>query len=77
MFDAACRGMDAETFFPSADGDPAAAKEVCATCPVAAACLAFALEHGERFGVWGGLDEKERNRLSAEERERALRAAAA
>lgn len=77
MFDAACRGMDAETFFPASDGDDSLAKEICASCPVRSACLGFAIEHGERFGIWGGLGEKERARLSAEEREAALREAAA
>lgn len=36
------------------------ARAVCAGCPVTAACLTFALEHGERAGVWGGLNEEER-----------------
>jgi WhiB family transcriptional regulator, redox-sensing transcriptional regulator len=77
MFDAACRGMDADVFFPTADADPQPGKGVCASCPVRVACLAFALEHGERFGIWGGLDEKERARLTIEERETVLRTAAA
>jgi WhiB family transcriptional regulator, redox-sensing transcriptional regulator len=77
MFDAACRGMDAEVFFPPADGDDGMAKEICAACPVRAACLAFAIDHAERFGVWGGLNEKERARLTAEQREAARRGAAA
>jgi WhiB family transcriptional regulator, redox-sensing transcriptional regulator len=77
MFDAACRGMDAEVFFPPSDGDDAIAKDVCAACPVRTACLAFAIDHGERFGVWGGLGEKERARLTDEQREAVRRAAAA
>jgi WhiB family transcriptional regulator, redox-sensing transcriptional regulator len=77
MFEASCRGMDADLFFPPSDGDDSLAKEICAACPVRAACLGFALENHERFGVWGGLGEKERARLSAEEREAALREATA
>lgn len=36
------------------------AKAVCAGCPARVACLKFALEHGERAGIWGGLNEEER-----------------
>jgi hypothetical protein len=32
-------------------------------CPVQTECLAYALEHGERFGVWGGLSERARRKL--------------
>jgi WhiB family redox-sensing transcriptional regulator len=35
-------------------------------CPVRAECLAYALEHDERFGIWGGLSERERRRLKRE-----------
>jgi WhiB family redox-sensing transcriptional regulator len=77
MFDSACRGMDADVFFPPSDGDDSVAKSVCEACPVRAACLAFAIDRGERFGVWGGLNEKERARLTDEQREAARRAATA
>ncbi len=39
------------------------AKEICATCPVTAACLSFADEAGIDEGVWGGLTEDERKGL--------------
>lgn len=45
----------------------AAAKAVCATCPVRHPCLQYALNNGERFGIWGGLDEEERATLLAGE----------
>jgi WhiB family redox-sensing transcriptional regulator len=32
-------------------------------------CLEYALRHGEKFGIWGGLSERERPRVR---RERAL-----
>jgi WhiB family redox-sensing transcriptional regulator len=63
--EAACRGMDADIFHP-ARGDwsaLAAAKHVCAACPVRAECLAYALEHSTLGGVWGGLSGKERRTL--------------
>jgi len=75
--DASCRGVDAELFFPMTDEEAEASKSICETCPVRLACLAFALERNERFGVWGGLTEKERARLSPAARENILRHAAA
>ena len=39
------------------------AKRICTTCEVRAECLEYALEHDERFGIWGGLSERERRRL--------------
>lgn len=40
-----------------------AAKAVCATCPVAAACLDYALDTGQEAGVWGAKTEDERRQL--------------
>lgn len=69
---AACRGMDTESFFnpDRIRGDSkrrreAAAKAVCAGCPVIDACLDWALTVGEPHGVWGGLTPEERNRTRA------------
>ena len=67
---AACRGMNVELFFnpdflrgrPKRDHE-AAAKAVCATCPVIAQCLERALKVGEPDGVWGGLTARERDAL--------------
>jgi WhiB family transcriptional regulator, redox-sensing transcriptional regulator len=75
--EASCRGVDAELFFPPTDEEAGAAKSICETCPVRLACLAFALERNERFGVWGGMTEKERARLSPDARESIRRQAAA
>lgn len=75
QFDAACRGTNADLFFPSTDDDDGPAKAICGGCPVRVVCLSFAIQRGERYGIWGGLDEKERSRLTAEERERVLAAA--
>ncbi|MFC4122028.1 WhiB family transcriptional regulator [Nonomuraea zeae] len=63
--DGLCAQTDPEAFFPEKGGSAAAAKQVCRGCDVRAACLAYALEHNERFGVWGGLSGRERNRLVA------------
>jgi len=58
-----CAQTDPELFFPEKGGSVREAKAVCAGCPVRAQCLAHALAHGERYGVWGGLSEPERRRL--------------
>ncbi|MGH9155841.1 MAG: WhiB family transcriptional regulator [Acidimicrobiales bacterium] len=62
---AACRNRDVEIFFPTGDGEDAAApaKAICATCPVRAACLEWALDTRQEEGVWGGLSETDRRRL--------------
>ncbi|WP_328876715.1 WhiB family transcriptional regulator [Streptomyces sp. NBC_00287] len=62
---AACVGEDPELFFPVGTRGPAlrevaAAKRVCARCPVITQCLAFALHSGQASGVWGGTCEEER-----------------
>ncbi len=60
-----CRGLDPDLFFPGR-GDVAgmaAAKAVCALCPVAGACLEAALARPEKWGVWGGTSEAERRRI--------------
>jgi len=65
MWDAACAGADPELFFPAKRGAPEirAAKSVCARCPVRDECLEYSLRTEELFGIWGGLDEWERQEL--------------
>lgn len=65
---AACKGADPETFFPLPGHSPAAAKRVCADCPVRVQCLEYALGTGFRYGVWAGTTEAERRPLLAERR---------
>jgi len=62
---AACRHEDPELFFPIGVTGPAvaqtaAAKVVCARCPVREPCLDWALETNQGSGVWGGTSEDER-----------------
>ncbi len=51
-----CRtlGNTADLFFSEEPAEIAAAKRICATCPVIGDCLEGALDRGEGFGVWGG-----------------------
>ena len=60
---ALCTQVDPELFYPAPGSTAAPAKRVCRQCPVADACLAYALEHDERWGVWGGLSERQREKL--------------
>jgi WhiB family transcriptional regulator, redox-sensing transcriptional regulator len=60
---ALCAQTDPEAFFPEKGGSTREAKRVCLTCDVRAECLEYALEHDERFGIWGGLSERERRKL--------------
>ncbi|ROS78570.1 transcription factor WhiB [Cellulomonas sp. PhB143] len=60
---ALCAQTDPEAFFPEKGGSTREAKKVCVGCPVRQECLEYALENDERFGIWGGLSERERRRL--------------
>ncbi len=61
--DALCRGMDPDLFFPERGEPTRQAKEVCAACPVREVCLAYALDNGERHGLWGGASELQRRKM--------------
>ena len=58
-----CAQTDPEAFFPEKGGSTREAKRVCLSCDVRQECLEYALAHDERFGIWGGLSERERRRL--------------
>jgi WhiB family redox-sensing transcriptional regulator len=68
---AACKGPEADLFFPPAQPErkedrlvrERAAKLICAGCPVRVQCLEYALSVREPYGIWGGLNEYERRRL--------------
>src|SRR5579864_6828015 len=58
-----CMGVDPDLFFPERGASTREAKEVCRGCVVREDCLEFALANGEKFGIWGGLSERERRRV--------------
>lgn len=60
---ALCAQTDPEAFFPEKGCSTREAKKVCQTCDAKAECLEYALAHDERFGIWGGLSERERRKL--------------
>ena len=58
-----CMGVDPDLFFPERGASTKEAKEVCRACVVREDCLEYALDNGEKFGIWGGMSERERRRL--------------
>lgn len=58
-----CAQTDPEAFFPEKGGSTREAKRICQGCEVKDRCLEYALANDERFGIWGGLSERERRRL--------------
>ena len=63
---AACRTEDPDLFVGPLDepeddrsAREAAAKAICARCPVQSACLSFALDTGQQDGVWAGCNAAE------------------
>lgn len=60
---ALCAQTDPEAFFPEKGGSTREAKKVCLGCDVRGECLEYALQNDERFGIWGGLSERERRKL--------------
>ena len=63
---ALCAQTDPEAFFPEKGGSTREAKRVCMSCDVRPECLSYALANDERFGIWGGLSERERRRIKRE-----------
>lgn len=79
MAQAACANLDDldPVFFPPKQKgkktDYRRAKAVCRRCPVRAHCLMYAIAHKIPYGVWGGLTERERARISREDKVRIRR----
>lgn len=74
---ALCAQTDPDIFFPEKGGSTGPAKKICSCCEVRQECLEYGLETDQRFGIWGGLSERERRRLKRDwGAERGLRLAA-
>ena len=63
---AECRGVETEIFYPSSSEEEAEALSICATCPVRAQCLDYAIRNREPYGIWGGATPEQRRRLRRE-----------
>jgi WhiB family redox-sensing transcriptional regulator len=59
---ALCAQTDPEAFFPEKGGSTREAKRICSGCEVRPQCLEYALANDERFGIWGGMSERERRK---------------
>lgn len=58
-----CLGANPDLFFPERGASTREAKEVCRNCVVQNDCLEYALANSEKFGIWGGMSERERRRI--------------
>jgi WhiB family redox-sensing transcriptional regulator len=64
--EAGCAGSpDPDMFFPDRNSSAVEALAICERCPVDLMCRAYAIEHQERDGIWGGLTEDQREQLLA------------
>ena len=72
---AACKGMETELWFPVRyEHGGESALKVCATCPVKDECAEYAIPEAGLHGIWGGMNQKERERVRSRRR-RGLRVA--
>jgi WhiB family redox-sensing transcriptional regulator len=63
---AMCLGHEPDLWFPIDSDGGARAVSICSVCPVRLDCLAWAIEHNERNGIWGGVSARKRQRIRAE-----------
>jgi WhiB family transcriptional regulator, redox-sensing transcriptional regulator len=68
MDHAACRGANVSHWYPDTGDHATDAYTVCAGCPVKTECLDHAIDTGEQYGIWGGLNWKQRRRLPRKQR---------
>ena len=54
-----CKGANADLFFPERGASTRTAKGICRECQVRGDCLEFAIRTGEKFGIWGGMRERQ------------------
>ena len=66
MADGLCRQHPEVTWFPAKGQSLAPARELCATCPSRAPCLAYALADESLAGVWAGSSARERRALRSQ-----------
>lgn len=64
---AVCQEIGGDLWFPEKGGENRTAIKICwNVCTVREACLQFALDNRERWGVWGGTTPGQRRRLLGE-----------
>lgn len=57
---AKCQGADTELFFPVSLAESVPARRICFGCEIRLDCAQWAINTGQQYGIWGGMDEKER-----------------
>ncbi|WP_138733412.1 WhiB family transcriptional regulator [Modestobacter excelsi] len=72
---ALCAEVDPDAFFPGKGESTRDAKNICRRCLVRIECLRSALANDERFGIWGGLSDRERRRFRLRAADGAVRRA--
>lgn len=65
---ALCAQTDPDVFFPEKGGSTAPATSICKRCEVRADCLEYAISNDIRHGIWGGMSDNDRRRISRERR---------
>jgi WhiB family redox-sensing transcriptional regulator len=60
---AVCAQVDPALFTPDRGNGRRETREMCRRCPVRVECLDEALANDEQFGIWGGLNLRERRAL--------------
>lgn len=58
-----CLGVDPDLMFPERGDSLRPARQVCAGCVVRRTCAQYAIDHREKYGVWGGLSERQRREI--------------
>jgi hypothetical protein len=54
-----------DQWFSNNRGQQAAAKQICSGCPVRDLCLSYAFQHGDVWGIWGGMNQGDRRKALA------------
>lgn len=65
---ALCAETDPDIFFPEKGGSTAPATSVCRGCEVRDECLEYALSNDIRHGIWGGMSDNDRRKISRQRR---------
>lgn len=68
-----CEKHDPELWFPLSYSAATArqvelAQNICSSCPIQVRCLSYAIEQGEREGIWGGFTPWQRGALTYRQR---------
>ncbi len=70
-----CLGANEDLFFPDRGASTRTAKQICSECQVRLECLEYAVTRGEKFGIWGGLSERERRKIRKQRAQEAMKRA--